>query len=90
MQSGIKIWAVSDGFYHPTYKYGTSAWIIKTYNNDRAITGANVVPGDARYQCSHHSEPCGLIGAIRHISNICSTYTIIEGSEELGCDRLEA
>ena len=29
LQSGITIWAVSDVSYHPTYQYGTSAWIIK-------------------------------------------------------------
>ena len=76
-QSGITIRAVSDGSYHPTYQYGTSAWIIKTQNNDCAITGANVVPGDAKSQCSHCSELCGLIGDIRHINNIWSTYNAL-------------
>ena len=45
LQSIITIRAVSDLSYHPTYQYGTSAWIIKIQNNDRAITGAIVVPG---------------------------------------------
>ena len=45
LQYIITIRAVSDLSYHPTYQYGTSAWIIKIQNNDRAITGANVVPG---------------------------------------------
>ena len=47
MQSGITIRAVSDGSYHLIYQYGTSAWIIKIHNNDRAITGNIFVPGDA-------------------------------------------
>ena len=67
LQSGIKIRAVSDGSYHPTYHYGTPTWIIKIQKNDRATTGVNVVLGDAKSQCSHGSELCGIIGAIRHI-----------------------
>ena len=90
LQSGISIWTVSDGYYHPTYKYGTSTWIIKIQKNDRTIIGANVVPGDAKSQCSHRSEPCGLIGAIRHINNIFITCNVFEGSIDLGRERLEA
>ena len=67
MQSGTKIRATSDGSYHPTYQYRTSAWIIKIQNNDCVFTGENVFPGDAKYQCFTRSELCGLIGDIRHI-----------------------
>ena len=88
-QSSITIRAVSDGSYHPTYQYETSAWIIKIHHNDRAITGANVVPVDAKSQFSHLSELCGLIGAIRNINKIWSTYKVLEGLSELGCNRLE-
>ena len=90
LQSSITIRAASDGYYHPTYQYGISAWIIKIQNNDHTITEANVVPGYSNSKCSHHSELCGLIGDIRHISNISSTYNVLEGSTEIGCDRLEA
>ena len=76
-QSSITIRAVSDGSYHPTYQYETSAWVIKIHNNNRAITGDNVAPGDANSQCSHHSEPCRLISDIQHINKICSTYKVI-------------
>ena len=69
----IKIWAVSDGFYHTTYQYRTSTWIIKTQNNNHTITGDNFVPGDAKYQYYHRSELCRLLGYIQHINNICST-----------------
>ena len=79
LQSCITIRAVSGVYYHPTYQYGTSAWIIKIHKKYRAITEANVVPGEANSQYSHHSELCGLIGDKRHINNICSTYDVIEG-----------
>ena len=79
-QSGIKIWAVSGGSYHPTYQYGTSAWIIKIQNNDHAITGVDIVPDDAKYQFSHCSELCGLVSDFRNINNICSTYNVLEVS----------
>ena len=75
---------------HPTYQYGTSAWIIKIQNNNRATTGDNVVPGDAKYQCSNLSELCGCIDDIRHINKTFSTYNVLEGSAELGCDGFEA
>ena len=90
LQSGITIWAMSDISYHPTYHYGSSSWIIKIQNNDRKITGVNVVAGDAILQCSHYIELCGIIGAIRHINGICSTYKVLEVSAELGCDVLDA
>ena len=90
LQYGITIRAVSDGSYHPTYQYGTSAWIIKTQNNDRTIIGDNAVPGDAKPQFNHRSEICGFIGAIHNINNICITYNVHEVSEELGCNGLEA
>ena len=67
LQSGITIRAVSDGSYHPTYQYGTSAWIIKIPNNDRTTTGANFLRGGSKSQCSCCSELCGLIGTIRNI-----------------------
>ena len=90
LQSGITTRAVSDGSYHTTYQYVTSAWVITIQNNDSAITGPDVVPSDTKSQFSCRSELCGLIGDIRHINNICSTYNILEGSAELGCDGLEA
>ena len=90
LQSGIIIWALSDGYYHPTYQYRTSAWIIKIQNKYHAIIEADIVPGDAKYQCSRRSELCGLIGDIRHINNIFITYKFLEGSSELRCDGLEA
>ena len=90
LQSGITTRAVSDGSYHTTYQYVTSAWIITIQNNKHAITGPDVVPSDTKSQFSCRSELCGLIGDIRHINNICSTYNILEGSAELGCDGLEA
>ena len=68
LQSGITIRIMSDVSYHLTYQYGTSDWIIKIQNNDCAITGANVVPGDSKYQCPHHSELCGLIVNIQHVN----------------------
>ena len=46
LQSGITILAVIYVSYHPTYQYVTSTWIIKIQNNDREITGDNVVSGD--------------------------------------------
>ena len=86
LQYGITIQAVIDVSYHPTYQYGTSTWIIKIHNNDGVITGDDVVLGGAKYQCSHRSELCVIIGAIQHIYIICSTYKVLEGSLELGCD----
>ena len=90
LQSSITIWAVSNGSYHPTYQYWISVWIIKIQNNDRLITGANIVLGDAKSQHSHCSDLCGLIGAIRHINKTCSTYNVLEGSTDLGYNGLEA
>ena len=88
IQSGIIMRDASDRSYHPTYQYGTSSWIINIENNYRAITGVNVDLGDAKSQFSHRSELCRLIGSIRHIKNICRTYNVLEGSVEIGCDRL--
>ena len=90
LQSSITIRAMSDGSYHHTHQYVTSNWIIKIQNNDGIITGANVVPSDTKYQCYHHNELCGIIGAIRHINNIFSIYNILEVSEDTGCDILYA
>ena len=90
LQSGITIRSVIDVSYHPTYQYITSTWIIQTYKNNRTITGANFVPGDAKSQCSHRSKLCGLISDIRNINNICSKYNLLEGVSGIGCDGLEA
>ena len=59
-------------------------------NNYRTITWYNVVPGDDNSQCSHRSELCCVIDAIRHIDNICSTYNVLEGSADIGFNILEA
>ena len=90
LQSGITVRAVSDGSYHPTHQYGTSAWIIKIQSNDRSITEAKVFPGDDKSQCYHCSKLRSLIGAICNIYNISSTCNVIAGSAELVCDGLEA
>ena len=81
---------MSDRSYYPTHQNKTSSCIIKIQNNDYAIIGDNIVPVDAKFQCSHSSELCGLLGDIRHINNICSTCNVLEGSAQLGCDGLEA
>ena len=89
LQSGITKHSASDGSYNPNYQYGTSAWIIKIHDKDRKITGDNVVLSDAKSQCYHCSELCGIIGYIRNINNIFRTYNILEGSSELGYGGLE-
>ena len=70
LQSSITIQAVIDGSYHPTYLYLTSVRIIKIQYNDHKITGANVFPGDSKYQYYFRRELCGHIGSIRHLKNI--------------------
>ena len=87
---GHNLTAVSDGSFHPEYKIGTSAWVIKHPADNRAIYGDNLVPGSDDIQCSHRSELTGLIGVVRHMNLICRQYNIQQGNIELGCDGLEA
>ena len=72
-----RIMIVSDGSYHPRYEVGTAAWVITSGSNtSRRLYGNNVVPGETYLQCSHRSELCGLVGAVKHIGNICTKYGI--------------
>ena len=49
-----------------------------------------MVIGESYLQCSHRSELCGLVGAVKHIRNICKKYDIQQGLVEIVCDGLEA
>ena len=90
LAKGEVVYAVSDGSYHPDLKHGTAAWIIRPDNNDQAIYGNTLIPGEKDSQCSHRSELGGLIGAVKHINDICQTHNITSGKVELGCDGEEA
>ena len=88
---GHNIMIVSDRSYHPKYESGTAAWVITSASNTkRRLYSNNVVPGEKYLQCSHRSELCGIIGAVRHITNIYTKYNIQKGKVELACDGLEA
>ena len=82
---------VSDGAYHPSYKVGTSAWVITSENDtSQRLYADNIVPGDDYLQCPHRSELCGLVGAVRHINQLCQQHNITDGNVEIACDGMEA
>ena len=91
LRQNIPLMIVSDGSYHPQHKVGTSAWVIaSTSDTSRRIQGDNIVPGQAHVQCPHRSELTGLVGAVRHIEQLCQQYNINQGQVEIACDGLEA
>ena len=90
LQNGQMLMVVSDGLYRPDFKIGTAAWVIKHSGDNEALTGDNLVPGDANSQCSHCSKLTGIIGAVQHMNLLCQRYKIQQGNIELGCDGLEA
>ena len=66
LRNNKSIMIVSDGSYHPKYEVGTAAWVITSETNtSRRLYGNNIVPGEAYLQCSHRSELCGLVGAVK-------------------------
>ena len=90
LRENKKVIAVSDGSFHPDLQHGTAAWVIRTEDDNRIITGNNLVPGDRAAHCSHRSELSGLIGTIHHLNTICTQHNITQGSVELGCDGEDA
>ena len=75
---------VSDGSFHLDHKMGTAGWFITTKKDySKFVIGDNIVPGDATSQCSHRSELSGVIGAVKHISNLCRIHGITDGDVEI-------
>ena len=76
--------AVSDGSYKEGH--GTSAFVLHGDRPDKAIRGANVVPGSTAEQCAYRSELCGVVGILTVVEALCEQYGLTEGRIEIGLD----
>lgn len=65
-----EIWLVSDGSYHPSLKFGTSAWILEGMKSKIRITGKAITPGQASDQSAYRSELAGILSAILVINEL--------------------
>lgn len=91
MRDGQSIMVASDGSFHPEHKVGTSSWVITSETDtSRQMHGDNVMPGAKCFHCPHRSELGGLIGAVKHINDMCKRHNIVEGNVEIACDGLDA
>ena len=76
--------AVSDGSYKEGH--GTSAFVLHGDRPDKAIRGANVVPGSTAEQCAYRSELCGVVGILTVVEALCEQCGLTEGHIEIGLD----
>ena len=80
---------VSDGSFLKHIQLGTAAWVLAC-SRHQYITGQHFTPGSGSSQCSHRSELSGILGAILHVNDICTTNHVESGQIELQCDGLGA
>ena len=82
--------AVSDGSYSEIKKCATAAWTIESPDRRGIISGTSISPGPPSVQNSYRAEILGLLAILSKLSDLCSTFQIINGKCTIGCDGLEA
>lgn len=82
--------AVSDGSFLSSHGIGSAAWIIESPTQTHQCKGKINCPGPSNIQSPHRSELIGILGVITHVTQICISHNIQEGSIEIGCDGLGA
>jgi hypothetical protein len=76
--------AVCDGSFKEAF--GTAAWVLKTGEAARRLSGCCIVPGSGDDHGSYRSELTGLYTSAQLVRILCQYYSIKSGGIEMRCD----
>jgi hypothetical protein len=76
--------AISDGSFQSGI--GTSAFILRSNDSSKRITGVNAVPGAEAIQSAYWSELAGISGSLAILQATCLLHDISSGQITIGLD----